>query len=190
MLKSTLQKINKIKKLSKEYIDTNIKIYDSYSPSWHLFQDELIKQHPELESVLYQHAYPLLNYYHEYRENRRNILKKERNAELFEIVERQEKSDLDYELSVPKELIEDLTKWCTAKNAFPAAIKNVLYDLAESYEDNENLITWNYKPERNCIEEEFVCFYTELLEKYKFEDAHSCSKLCKYLWGKMTGWYI
>ena len=187
MLKSTLQKISKIKKLSKEYIDTNIKIYDSYSPSWHLFQDELIKQHPELESVLYQHAYPLLNYYHEYRENRRNILKKERNAELFEIVERQEKSDLDYELSVPKELIEDLTKWCEEKNADPCAISNVISDLEKNY---ERKILWKYTPEYSDIKYDFVLFFRDLLVKYKIEDNTDRSQLCRYLWHKIGSRYV
>lgn len=183
MLKSTLYKINQIKKLSKEYIDANIEIDGSYrSPSWHLFQDELIEQHPELESVLYRHAYPLLNYFHEYRENSRDVLKKKRHTSLVETVEEECAMYV-----APEELIKELIQWCEEKNADPCAISNVISDLEKNY---ERKILWKYTPEYSDIKYDFVLFFRDLLVKYKIEDNTERSQLCRYLWHKIGSRYV
>lgn len=86
MLMNTVKKIERVKQLSKEFVDTNVDGecswgYSDYQPSWHLFLDEITKVHPELIKVVYRYTYILLNYFHEYRAYKRHLIKLERRKE-------------------------------------------------------------------------------------------------------------
>ena len=181
MLKSTIKRINQIKELGKEYIDLNINAEGSWrQPSWHLFQDEMLNTHPELESTLYKYSYVLLNYFHEYRETKRELIKAEKKKEYQPLIRNSQTEDSN-KIIVPKGFIDELTELCEENNVDPIVLKNISYDLREAFED-KNVILWNYVPKYDSSDYSCLTLLLTLFEKYKVEENKNIVDLCNYLW--------